>query len=62
MGAFVFHEPVHRVQYGVVFHLGGDDATAVRLRIAACPIDTFDSQVVAFGAARGEDHLGRTSA
>ncbi len=49
--ALVFHEPVHRVQY-VVFHLGGDDARAVRLRIAACPQSSLTKLVPP-----AEDHL-----
>ena len=46
-----------RVQHRVVFHLGGDDAATARLGVAAGPVDALDGQVVALGAAGGEDHL-----
>ena len=62
LGALVLDEPVNRVQHGVVLHRAGDDAAVARIGVAAGPVDPLDGQVVALGAARGEDHLGRARA
>jgi hypothetical protein len=58
----VFGQPFHGVQDGVVLDGGGDDACAPRVGVTPRPVDALDGQVVAFGAARGEDDLRRPGA
>ena len=55
LGAFVLDQPLHRVQHRVVLDGRGDDAATPRVGVAARPVDALDREVVALGAARGED-------
>ena len=62
LGALVLGQPDDRVEHGVVLDGGGDDAPAVRIGVAASPVDALDGEVVALGAAGGEDDLRRPGA
>ena len=62
LGAFVFGEPLHRVEDGMVLNGGGNNAPPALFGIAAGPVDALDGEVVALGATCGEDHLRRARA
>ena len=52
-------QPVDRVEHGVVLDRAGDHPASAGAGAAAGPEDALDGEVVALGAAAGEDHLGR---
>ena len=62
LGVLVLDEPLHRVEHRVVLDGRGDDPAARGVGVAACPVDALDGEVVALGAARGEDDLRRPRA
>ena len=62
LSALVLHEPLDRIEDGVMLDRGGDDSGPTRIGVAARPEDALDGEVVALRAACGEDHLGRARA
>ena len=62
LGALVPLQPLHRVQHGVVLDRAGQHPAAARVGGPAGPEDALDREVVALGAAAGEDHLVRPGA
>jgi hypothetical protein len=62
LGAFVFGQPFDGVEYRVMLDRGGDDAPTAGFGVTARPVDALYGQIVALGATRGEDHLGRARA
>ncbi len=60
LGVLRLGEPDHGVEDGPVLDGADEHPVPARLGGTAGPVQPLDGQVVAFGAAGGEDHLGRT--